>query len=50
MLPKLPSDNRELKILGQERQPRLRKTKITITEVKAVKLSRNHNLKDLLSR
>ena len=40
--------NRELTILGRERQP-LHETKTTITEIKAVKLCRNHNLKDLLS-
>ena len=36
-------------MLGQERQPRLHKTKTAITEIKAVKLCRNCNLKDLLS-
>ena len=39
---------RELTILGRERQLQLYKTKIAITEIKAVKLSRNHNLKDFL--
>ena len=40
---------RELTILGPERRPRLHKTKIAITEIKAVQLCRKHNLKDLLS-
>ena len=40
---------RELTILGRERQLHLYKTKIAITEIKAVKLCGNHNLKDLLS-
>ena len=40
---------RELTILGRERQLHLYKTTIAITEIKAVKLCRNHNLKDLLS-
>ena len=39
---------RELTILERERQPRLHKTKTAITEIKAMKLCRNHNLKDLL--
>ena len=42
-------DIRELKILGREHQPRLHKTKTAITEIKALKLCRDHNLKDLLS-
>ena len=42
-------DNRELTILGQERRPRLHKTKTAITDIKAVHLCRKHNLKDLLS-
>ena len=37
-----------LTIFGRERQPQLHK-KIEITEIKAVKLCRNHNSKDLLS-
>ena len=43
---------RELTILGRERQLHLYKTKIAITEIKAVKLcrNRNYNLKDLLSK
>ena len=41
--------NRELTILGRERQPPLHKTKTAITEIKARKLRRNYNLKDLLS-
>ena len=40
---------RELTILGRERRPRRHKTKTTITEIKAVRLCRKHNLKDLLS-
>ena len=40
---------RELMILGRERELQLYKTKIAINEIKAVKLWRNHNLKDLLS-
>ena len=40
---------RELTILGRERQLQLYKTKIAITEIKAVELCRNHNLKDFLS-
>ena len=35
----------ELTILGRERQLQLYKTKIAITEIKAVKLCRNRNLK-----
>ena len=39
---------REITILGRERQLQLYKTKIAITEIKAVKfICRNHNLKDL---
>ena len=34
---------------GRESQPQLHRTKIAITEIKALKLCRNHNLKDLLS-
>ena len=40
----------EFTILEQERQLRLHKTKTVINEIKAVKLCRNHNLKDLLSK
>ena len=40
---------RKLTILGRERQPRLYKTKTAITEIKAVKLCRNRNLKNLVS-
>ena len=45
-----PSEGRVFTNLGRERQPRLHKTKTAITEIKAVKLCRNHNLKDLLSK
>ena len=41
---------RERTILGRERQRRLRKTKTAITEINTVKLCRNCNLKDLLSK
>ena len=41
--------NRELTILGRECQPRLPESKTAISEIKAVKLCKNHNLKDLLS-
>ena len=41
---------KELTILGQECHPRLHKTQTIITEIKAVKLCRNHNLRDLLSK
>ena len=40
---------RELMILGRERQLHLYKTKMAIAEIKALKLCRNHNLKDILS-
>ena len=40
---------KELKSLGLEGELQLFKTKVTITEIKAVKLCRNHNLKGLLS-
>ena len=40
---------RELMILGREHQPQLHKTKTAIIEIKAVKLCRKQNLKDLLS-
>ena len=43
----VPRATRDLTILGRERQSRLRKTKTIITGIKAVKLYRNHNLKDL---
>ena len=37
---------RELTILGRERKLQLYKSKIAITEIKAVKLCRNHNSKN----
>ena len=40
---------RELTVLGRELRPLLHETKTAITEIKAVQLCRNHNLKDLLS-
>ena len=40
--------NRDLTMLGRERQPRLCRTKTAITEIKAVNLCINDNLKDLL--
>ena len=40
---------RELTILGREGELQFYNTKIAITEIKAVKLCRSHDLKDLLS-
>ena len=41
---------RELTISERERQTRLHNTSTAITDIKAVKLCKNHNLKDLLSK
>ena len=40
---------RELTISERERQTRIHKTKTALTEIKAMKPCRNHNLKDVIS-